>query len=190
MVDVKQVEIGDYAYLWIDGKNKGKKKCVITAHGSSLIFNGTKPMKELSYNTKLHYFCRHGFSTTEGINISKNTAPVEVLGSKESPDYELSPDYVLTKFTNGFNVRHRWSEHQGKGEHRRETYASVRYTAGFEDYDVITIRSRWAPSKLIRSKISGVTLFRLLSDLADAGYIYEDVYCSFCRGSVSQASGG
>ena len=174
---VSQIPIGDYIYLWTDPDHR-KRKCIITAHGGKVLFGSKKPMGRLRQNPTLHFYSRHGQVTPgEGVNVFANMQPVETIQATGSPERYLCPDYHLTKYTNGFTVVHGWSKHN----EGHETYHSVRYAAGYEDYDVVTIRSRLTPTQIGKSQV-GILFSEVLNELANAGYTYNEVYCAFCRG--------
>ncbi len=177
--DVRPIEIGSYIYLWRDQRGPRKTKCIITAHGREKTFRSEKPMKGLLQRPNLHFYSRHGHVTPgEGVNVFRNTTPVETIQQAASDDYYLCPDYHLYKYTNGFTVGHGWSKHN----EGHEDYNTVKYSAGFEDYDVVTIRSRYTPVSGLKSKVSGILFSDVINELAKAGYTYQDIYCAFCRG--------
>lgn len=205
---VQQILIGPggRAYLWRLSSRPSQGKVIITAHGcarsgfTSALSSGTQ------IGPRLHFFCRHGESTEdEGLRMYTNAraTPVETLPANDAPDY------LLMKYTNT-------STDTRSHNNSNETYASVRNTltlprppveastdlavrflaggdtehfrsnidrafaANFRP-DVITIRGRLHGNGCVR-------LSDLLSWLENAGYHYDDIYCSFCRSSVPRVA--
>ncbi len=162
---VSQLEIGEHAYLFKqDNLETPKTTCVITAHGLQAP-TFTMPMRLGHTGVELHYFVPHGRATTDvGLRAIGTYTPHERLTPDESPDY------LLSKYTNsdiGAGGRHRHNT-------ANETYDSARYSAGYMDFDIITIRSRG---------VFGIVLLStVLKDLWSAGHTYQTILCSFCRG--------
>jgi len=157
-------EIGQNAYLWKD-VNRTHDTLVITAHGLQAITLGRPMNLNISPLPELHYFSEHNHVTTDvGLSAISSASPVEVLNSISSPDY------TLFKYTNT-NPNPGWIRRHNDAS---ETYGSVAYAAGYERYDVLTIRSRMP--------IPSVRLSNVIRELWSSGNSYEFIKCFFCRG--------
>lgn len=164
-MSVDKLPIGGNAYLFRDsGRTAPKTKCAITAHGLQAMTLHTA-MKLNRPDVQLLYYGPHNRSIIDvGLGPLRDAVPFETRTADDSPDY------LLSKYTNSSPNPGWLHRHNDNGE----TYASVSYGVGFEEYDVVTIRNR--------RPLGFVRLSTLLKDIWAAGYDYPTFLCAFCRG--------
>lgn len=199
----QQVAIGSYIYLHRPNRpfNADEFHLLISAHG--VVAGSTFRVPDWA---NLHFYGKHGAALSDPGFREIIEGKYQVFESKMGG--ETCPDYFVSKY-------------QGRHGNRRETYEklqeavqsnsdwldtvqrlaaagnarAVKSTLNRQNFafyfDVLTIRNRYhgitAPM--------GVKLSWVLAELANHGYRYNQIHCSFCRwrpfgGSVSAPKWG
>jgi hypothetical protein len=160
-----KLPIGSSAYPFRDsGRTPPKTKCVITAHRLQAMTLHAA-MKLNHPDVQLQYYGPQNNSIIDvGLGLLRDAVPFETRTVSDLPDCLLSK-YTDSGPNPGWLHRHNEND---------ETYASVSYGVGCEDYDVTTIRNR-RPVGFVRPST-------LLKDIWAAGYDYPIFLCTFSRG--------
>jgi hypothetical protein len=207
---VERIAIGNDIYLWKlrnddTGELRKTAKALISSHGGIAIMNGGKTMQwNSSYKLPptMHFFSPHGRALLDPTLAKVYSGEAQV---QETLPLNRTPDYVLSKFQskNGRETYQSvadiltdskagsWSE----GAAMKLVVDAIPYFPNLDpnlkpqferqlgniaegrlDMDIVTIRNR------ISNKMTGVRLSKVVNDLADAGHVYLEFYCAFCRG--------
>lgn len=174
------------AQLYVFSNNNGNQhhgNCMITAHGEQLLSGNTFGRKfTVPAALELSFFAPHGSTLTTtfynvGRGVNRNNGIVETINGGEQ-----CYDYNLTKFegyhckgVTGFATMDKLIDRCYHGQ-RGLSYDDLETLVADQtvDVDVVTVRNRYWSSDL--------TLSSLINQLTSAGYNYNEVFCSFCRG--------
>ncbi|WP_293934916.1 putative adhesin [Iodobacter sp.] len=176
--------LNDQLYVFSNNNgNRHHNAAMITAHGEQLLFGSTLSRTfTVPAGTGISFFAPHGSTLTTtfyncGRGANRPVGVVEIINAGAQ-----CHDYNLTKFEgyhcNGVTgiatldkiIDCCYDGQRGLSYDNLETLVEDPTV----DVDVITVRNRWG--------CRDMTLSRLIFQLINAGYHYNEIYCSFCRG--------
>lgn len=143
-----------YRFYSSDADRRGDH-CIISGHGVYLLNRSFKK----SMLTNIIFYSRHG-ETLSGSHV-RNILQTALATVKVYAEEERCPDYNLKKY----------------GPDSYDNITNWLASSNFK-MDVITIRNR---SIFGEGHVGGLRLSTVIQKLRDAGHVYQNIHCSFCR---------